>query len=601
MSQKRYTNENNNLSTKKPKKTEALQELLNIRPDLKGKEIYFFPTLDKYFKGIIIYNGKENKAHIYCTKNNQNFNTFFKWINHLKNQRLFKGKRSSLATIFLEPNPTCPLIASILSSTDYIPYWKKTYLINTIDILSYIQQKILPGEEFAGTSIQEISEGLEFKFSTKENQPEKKLLIFSRGGLHNYEVYVLNKIIQEIYLPFPSKETERTLDEIIKIIKFVFFANVCCGQNTSENISLSNEAYRQIDCTLIVKENYICENCLKLKKTLQQIQRRNLSGIIPTKINKAHIYCTKNNQNFNTFFKWINHLKNQRLFKGKRSSLATIFLEPNPTCPLIASILSSTDYIPYWKKTYLINTIDILSYIQQKILPGEEFAGTSIQEISEGLEFKFSTKENQPEKKLLIFSRGGLHNYEVYVLNKIIQEIYLPFPSKETERTLDEIIKIIKFVFFANVCCGQNTSENISLSNEAYRQIDCTLIVKENYICENCLKLKKTLQQIQRRNLSGIIPTKIVYASKEILIEKINLQRKTIKKQNELISNLKDLLNKKIEKEENNVSNEIANIAHVVSEKVKNNDIDISNFHPIFQELIRIQSGKSKGTRYHPM
>src|SRR6185436_8650451 len=142
-----------------------LQELLSVRPDLKGKEIYFFPTLDKYFKVIIMYNGKENKAYIYCIKSNRNFDTFFKWINHLKKLRLFKGKRSSLATIFLEQNPTCLSIASILNHTDYKPYWKTTSLINTIDILSFIQQKILPGEEFARTSIQEIIGGLELGFS----------------------------------------------------------------------------------------------------------------------------------------------------------------------------------------------------------------------------------------------------------------------------------------------------------------------------------------------------------------------------------------------------------------------------------------------------
>jgi hypothetical protein len=41
---------------------------VSVRPDLKGKRVYFFPTLNKYFKGILIYEAKEKKAYIYSTK-----------------------------------------------------------------------------------------------------------------------------------------------------------------------------------------------------------------------------------------------------------------------------------------------------------------------------------------------------------------------------------------------------------------------------------------------------------------------------------------------------------------------------------------------------
>ena len=53
--------------------------------------------------------------------------------------------------------------------------------------------------------------------------------------------------------------------------------------------------------------------------------------------------------------------------------------------------------------------------------------------------------------------------------------------------------------------------------------------------------------------------------------------------------------------EEEEASNEIANIAHTVSKNVANKNIDISTFHPIFQELIHIQTEKLNGTRYHPL
>ncbi|CAB5353671.1 unnamed protein product [Rhizophagus irregularis] len=115
MSQEKHTLKDisNSLPTKKRKRTEALQELVHIRPDLKGKRVYFFPTLDKYFE---------------------------------------------------EPNPASLPIASILYETDYSLYWKKSIFANIKDILLLIQNVILPGGKFSGMAVQEINEGLEFNF-----------------------------------------------------------------------------------------------------------------------------------------------------------------------------------------------------------------------------------------------------------------------------------------------------------------------------------------------------------------------------------------------------------------------------------------------------
>ena len=134
---------------------------------------------------------------------------------------------------------------------------------------------------------------------------------------------------------------------------------------------------------------------------------------------------------------------------------------------------------------------------------------------------------------------------------------------------------------------------------EAYRRIDCILVAENNNICKNCKKLQKTMQQIRRRYLAGINSVKAVYASKDILIEKVNKQRKIIKSKNKTISNIREQLQKKIEKEEVEVSDKIAHVVHTIAKNADN--IDISNFHPIFQELIHIQAGKPNGTRYHPM
>jgi len=143
--------------------------------------------------------------------------------------------------------------------------------------------------------------------------------------------------------------------------------------------------------------------------------------------------------------------------------------------------------------------------------------------------------------------------------------------------------------------------ERIGQPDEIYRRIDCILVVTKTNICENCIKLRKTMQKIQKRIITGTNSVKIMHASKEILMEKFDQQRKIIRKQNEIIINLKDRLKEKIDKEEEAASDGIANIAHIVIKDVVDKKIDISAFHPIFQELIRIQTGKPKGTRYHPM
>lgn len=56
-----------------------------------------------------------------------------------------------------------------------------------------------------------------------------------------------------------------------------------------------------------------------------------------------------------------------------------------------------------------------------------------------------------------------------------------------------------------------------------------------------------------------------------------------------------------MEEEGEKVSEELYQIAQDISRKVVKNEIDLSSLNPIFQELIRVQSGKANGVRYHPM
>ncbi|GBC15621.2 4-coumarate--CoA ligase 1-like [Rhizophagus irregularis DAOM 181602=DAOM 197198] len=281
---------------------------------------------------------------------------------------------------------------------------------------------------------------------------------------------------------------------------------------------------------------------------------------------------------YETFSKWITGLKKQGLFKGYKSALTTIFLESNPT-----------------------NIQNIFLLIQKEILPGGKFIGTIVQEINKGLELHFFNKKKKSEKMMIIFAKGALFSYEVWVFNKILPEVDLPFPIKAMKRTLNEI----KHIFFLKVYYRQSTIgfENIVCirGNQlvSNTQEHAVLAILENKGQSD--EVHKIIQQIHRRFLSGVNSVKTIHASKEILIKKINHQCKIIQEQNLTITNIRTCLQKKIEEEGGEISDEMEKIAYTATENVTSKNIDISNFHPIFQELICIQSEKPNGVRYHPM
>ncbi|CAB4412888.1 unnamed protein product [Rhizophagus irregularis] len=128
------------------------------------------------------------------------------------------------------------------------------------------------------------------------------------------------------------------------------------------------------------------------------------------------------------------------------------------------------------------------------------------------------------------------------------------------KRTLSEINETIHYVSTAKICIGQKT--------EGFEQV---------------------------------IKLRVVHASQEVLAKKIQLQRKKIANKNQIIHTLRDKLQQKIEDDEEKVSEELNQVAQKISNEVMENKIDISSFNPIFQELIRIQSEKVNGVRYHPM
>lgn len=68
--------------------------------------------------------------------------------------------------------------------------------------------------------------------------------------------------------------------------------------------------------------------------------------------------------------------------------------------------------------------------------------------------------------------------------------------------------------------------ENKGLENEAYRKIDCTLLVLCGDTCANCKTLRNTLYQIESRHKHGVQSIKTSHASREVLVETVQRARK---------------------------------------------------------------------------
>ncbi|GES77572.1 hypothetical protein GLOIN_2v1773882 [Rhizophagus clarus] len=171
--------------------------------------------------------------------------------------------------------------------------------------------------------------------------------------------------------------------------------------------------------------------------------------------------------------------------------------------------------------------------------------------IINGIGIIFFGKGQRIVKNLIFKWQGNLISYELYVLEKNIKEIDGVATKIAIERTLSEIEKIINYVLKAKICTGQMTE--------------------------------------------------VAHASQEVLAKKIQLQRKKIANQEQIIHTLQVQLQRKVEEEEEKVSDELGQIAKEVACDVIKKKIDLSSFNPMFRELIKIQSGKANGVRYHPM
>jgi hypothetical protein len=69
------------------------------------------------------------------------------------------------------------------------------------------------------------------------------------------------------------------------------------------------------------------------------------------------------------------------------------------------------------------------------------------------------------------------------------------------------------------------TLENKDSPEECYRHINCELLITFDFMCNNCKKLKETLNKIRLRHQNGVLGKSVAHSSKQLLTEIILKER----------------------------------------------------------------------------
>ncbi|PKY57852.1 hypothetical protein RhiirA4_511067 [Rhizophagus irregularis] len=221
---KRVLNDQTNYQeSKKVKHPEALKNYINFSLILLEKR-----------EGTLIYDKKDKTFYVFDKKSGKKFNTFSSWINFLKIKKVFKGTRSAIATIFFEPNSSGLSLASILRTTEQVPYWKIHNSASILEVTSLIKTNIATKQEFFGVGMREIVNGIGITFFEKECKVEKDLIIRWQDNLITYDMNVFEKSVKKINGIETGIAIERNFFEISNTIEFVSKVKICPGQITKD-------------------------------------------------------------------------------------------------------------------------------------------------------------------------------------------------------------------------------------------------------------------------------------------------------------------------------------------------------------------------------
>ncbi|CAG8625006.1 7286_t:CDS:2, partial [Paraglomus occultum] len=288
--------ETNHSTTKrlKPKdpKIEALQELYQLHPNINGRSVWFFPTLTKSAEA---------------------------WIKTLSGKRFFKGKKSALATIFLEPSCKGPSVGQIIRGNSYTSYFKNAEVISLFNIKNTLSMMIRNDTEFMGITLTEGDSYLHLTLPGTNGQKELCIKQASHASDERIKcfMFVNGYEVRDNFLKESGVKSHKisTIKDILSIVQFFKKLHVCVGQCTKgfkqtshlrgdhlysnvlgptndheiianlENKGVDNEAYRAVDCILLVREG----NVIKFQKELTE----NLRNRLKMKIEAEEEYASE--------------------------------------------------------------------------------------------------------------------------------------------------------------------------------------------------------------------------------------------------------------------------------------------------------------------
>ncbi|RIA93246.1 hypothetical protein C1645_819673 [Glomus cerebriforme] len=186
-------------------------------------------------------------------------------------------------------------------------------------------------------------------------------------------------------------------------------------------------------------------------------------------------------------------------------------------------------------------------------------------------------------------------NFSSFNLASLLRAKQIPYWKNYNSTSIAEVTSLIKTLMTSNQkFFGIGIREIINEVGKSVKEI--------NGITTG-IAIKRTLSEINE-TIHYVSMAKICIGQKTKGFEQVVKLRGIhlkIANKNQIIHTLRAKLQKKIEDDEEKVSEELNQVAQKISKEVMENKINISSFNPIFQELIRIQSEKVNGVRYHPM
>ncbi|CAG8837207.1 27801_t:CDS:2, partial [Gigaspora margarita] len=197
----------------------ALYQLYQLCPNLNGQSVWFFLMLKKSAEGWIFYNKSEKHAYVYNMIIQKQYPSFSTWIKALSNKRFFKGKKSALSTIFLNPSYSKISVSQIIKKEDHVSYFKNTKIVTLSFIKDTLATMKYNNAEFEDLTFTEKLYIKQMPYGCRE--PIECSILVNGFEVKDY-------ILKDSYI----NKRILTIDDVFSIMQFCRKSSVCMGQYT---------------------------------------------------------------------------------------------------------------------------------------------------------------------------------------------------------------------------------------------------------------------------------------------------------------------------------------------------------------------------------